>query len=216
MPGIKEIIAHNRERVISGIEAVKALDLVRANPRTRPPGAPAGPPAGSRLRPVAAQIRRLDGRGHARAHRPRRGRHHSARHPAVLGLPPDGGARFRDGRAVQPRRCSTRSGQLRREAVAAALGLWSLPMPWIACEVGWFVAEYGRQPWTIYGVLPTRLYRSTLSVSSSVRWPASSALHPAAHRRDVPDGEVRPPGPRQSAPAAISTKSRTPEQGEIQ
>ena len=44
--------------------------------------------------------------------------------------------------------------------------LWSLPLPWIACEVGWFVAEYGRQPWTIYGVLPTRLSVSTLSVES--------------------------------------------------
>ncbi|GAB3361662.1 MULTISPECIES: cytochrome ubiquinol oxidase subunit I [Giesbergeria] len=44
--------------------------------------------------------------------------------------------------------------------------LWMLPAPWIACEVGWFVAEYGRQPWTIYGVLPTHLSVSTLSVES--------------------------------------------------
>jgi cytochrome d ubiquinol oxidase subunit I len=44
--------------------------------------------------------------------------------------------------------------------------LWMLPAPWIACELGWFVAEYGRQPWTIYGVLPTHLSVSTLSVSS--------------------------------------------------
>ena len=33
-------------------------------------------------------------------------------------------------------------------------------------ELGWFVAEYGRQPWTIYGVLPTHLSVSTLSVHS--------------------------------------------------
>lgn len=44
--------------------------------------------------------------------------------------------------------------------------LWFLPAPWIACELGWFVAEYGRQPWTIYGVLPTHLSVSTLSVGS--------------------------------------------------
>ena len=44
--------------------------------------------------------------------------------------------------------------------------LWMLPAPWIACEVGWFVAEYGRQPWTIYGVLPTHMSVSTLSVES--------------------------------------------------
>ncbi len=24
--------------------------------------------------------------------------------------------------------------------------VWSIPLPWIACEMGWFVAEYGRQP----------------------------------------------------------------------
>ncbi|NKF22569.1 cytochrome ubiquinol oxidase subunit I [Solimonas marina] len=44
--------------------------------------------------------------------------------------------------------------------------LWSLPLPWLACELGWFVAEYGRQPWTIYGVLPTHMSVSTLSVGS--------------------------------------------------
>jgi cytochrome d ubiquinol oxidase subunit I len=44
--------------------------------------------------------------------------------------------------------------------------LWMLPTPWIAIELGWIVAEYGRQPWTIYGVLPTHLSVSTLSVNS--------------------------------------------------
>lgn len=41
-----------------------------------------------------------------------------------------------------------------------------LPAPWLASELGWFVAEYGRQPWTIYGMLPTYLSVSTLSVES--------------------------------------------------
>ncbi len=35
--------------------------------------------------------------------------------------------------------------------------LLSLPLPWIAAELGWIVAEYGRQPWVIEGVLPTAL-----------------------------------------------------------
>ncbi|MEM7739697.1 MAG: cytochrome ubiquinol oxidase subunit I [Pseudomonadota bacterium] len=43
--------------------------------------------------------------------------------------------------------------------------LWSLPIPWIAMEVGWFVAEYGRQPWVIEGVLPTFLAASNLTLS---------------------------------------------------
>jgi cytochrome d ubiquinol oxidase subunit I len=33
--------------------------------------------------------------------------------------------------------------------------LYSLPLPWIAAEVGWIVAEYGRQPWMVEGILPT-------------------------------------------------------------
>jgi len=44
--------------------------------------------------------------------------------------------------------------------------LWMIPAPWLACELGWIVAEYGRQPWTIYGVLPTSLSVSTLSAGS--------------------------------------------------
>ena len=37
------------------------------------------------------------------------------------------------------------------------LAFWSLPLPWIAIELGWVVAEYGRQPWAVDGVLPTFL-----------------------------------------------------------
>lgn len=43
------------------------------------------------------------------------------------------------------------------------LFLWSLPLPWVAAEFGWFVAEYGRQPWAIDGVLPTFLASSSVS-----------------------------------------------------
>ena len=42
--------------------------------------------------------------------------------------------------------------------------LWSWPLPWIAAEFGWVVAEYGRQPWAIDGVLPTALGSSALSL----------------------------------------------------
>ena len=46
------------------------------------------------------------------------------------------------------------------------LALYSIPLPWIAAEMGWFVAEYGRQPWTISGILPTSLSTSSLPPSS--------------------------------------------------
>jgi cytochrome d ubiquinol oxidase subunit I len=41
--------------------------------------------------------------------------------------------------------------------------VFSMPAPWIAAELGWIVAEYGRQPWSIGEVLPTMLASSTLS-----------------------------------------------------
>jgi len=45
------------------------------------------------------------------------------------------------------------------------LALWSIPVPFIACEMGWLVAEIGRQPWTVYQVLPTWMSASTHSVA---------------------------------------------------
>lgn len=46
------------------------------------------------------------------------------------------------------------------------LALFSLPLPWIAAEVGWVVAEYGRQPWVVDGLLPTFMGASALPISS--------------------------------------------------
>jgi cytochrome d ubiquinol oxidase subunit I len=50
------------------------------------------------------------------------------------------------------------------------LFLWvaalSLPLPWISCELGWIVSEYGRQPWAIEGVLPTFLASSSVAASN--------------------------------------------------
>lgn len=43
------------------------------------------------------------------------------------------------------------------------VALYSLPLPWIAIEAGWFIAEYGRQPWAIGEILPTYMGVSSLS-----------------------------------------------------
>ncbi len=45
------------------------------------------------------------------------------------------------------------------------LAVVMIPAPWIAAELGWFVAEFGRQPWTVDGVLPTAMSVSALSVT---------------------------------------------------
>jgi len=44
------------------------------------------------------------------------------------------------------------------------IGFAVLPLPWLAIESGWFIAEYGRQPWVVEGVLPTFYAASGLSV----------------------------------------------------
>lgn len=41
--------------------------------------------------------------------------------------------------------------------------LFALPLPWIAIETGWFVAEFGRQPWAISEILPTFMATSSLN-----------------------------------------------------
>jgi cytochrome d ubiquinol oxidase subunit I len=33
--------------------------------------------------------------------------------------------------------------------------LFSIPLPYIAAELGWIVAEVGRQPWIVYGLMKT-------------------------------------------------------------
>lgn len=46
--------------------------------------------------------------------------------------------------------------------------LFSIPVPWIAAELGWFVAEYGRQPWAIAEILPTFLATSSLTTGELI------------------------------------------------
>jgi len=62
--------------------------------------------------------------------------------------------------------CATRVADQKRWLMRMAV--WCIPLPWIAAETGWFVAEVGRQPWTISGVLPTHL--SVSSVSTDQLW----------------------------------------------
>ena len=62
--------------------------------------------------------------------------------------------------------------------------LYGLPLPWIACEAGWFVAEFGRQPWSIAEVLPVHVSVSNLSGLHLV-------LHRDVHYQLLPDEEIR-------------------------
>ena len=167
IPGIKEIRARNRERIVSGVEAVRSLEALRKAPKD-----PALKEAFEKRKAdlgfgllLRRYVNNMDEVTPAIIDR------------AVSDTIP----------AVAPMFWGFRL------MVAIGFGLflmftlalwhsakntfadrtwllrWALlfiPMPWLAAELGWFVAEYGRQPWTIYGVLPTHLSVSTLSVSS--------------------------------------------------
>ena len=49
----------------------------------------------------------------------------------------------------------SRGGRLERNRLVLWLTFLSFPLPFIATLTGWFTAEVGRQPWTVYGVLRT-------------------------------------------------------------
>ncbi len=59
------------------------------------------------------------------------------------------------------------TGRLEKQRLALKAALWSLPVPYLANSSGWFVAEAGRQPWIVHGLL-----RVDQAVSPNV--PASS------------------------------------------
>jgi cytochrome d ubiquinol oxidase subunit I len=58
---------------------------------------------------------------------------------------------------------SFRRGRYPKWALRGAVMM--IPLPWVAAELGWIVAEYGRQPWTVDGILPTALSVSALSAT---------------------------------------------------
>ncbi|MDR1827846.1 MAG: cytochrome ubiquinol oxidase subunit I [Methylobacteriaceae bacterium] len=55
---------------------------------------------------------------------------------------------------------------LEKRAWLLRLAVFSIPLPWIAAECGWMVAELGRQPWIIEGVLPTAVAVSNHTAES--------------------------------------------------
>ncbi|APS84570.1 cytochrome d terminal oxidase subunit 1 [Piscirickettsia salmonis] len=55
-------------------------------------------------------------------------------------------------------------GTLWRQRWLFHTALYMIPLPWLACEFGWFVAEHGRQPWVVQDMLPTLMGSSSASV----------------------------------------------------
>ncbi|WP_319773370.1 cytochrome ubiquinol oxidase subunit I [Breoghania sp.] len=59
-------------------------------------------------------------------------------------------------------------GKLENSRLLLRVLVWSIPLPWLAAELGWIVAELGRQPWAIGEVLPTFLATSSLTVADII------------------------------------------------
>lgn len=55
-------------------------------------------------------------------------------------------------------------GDVGRQQWFLKLAPWMIPVPFLACEMGWLTAEIGRQPWTVFGLLPTWMSASSHSV----------------------------------------------------
>ena len=49
----------------------------------------------------------------------------------------------------------SRRGSLEQHPSFLMIMLFAIPLPYIAGQLGWIVAEVGRQPWIVYGVLKT-------------------------------------------------------------
>ena len=167
IPGIHEIKAKNRERVIRGIEAVKALEAIRKDRNNE--GAKqvfeqykADLGFGFLVKQYTDDMNKVTAEMIDKAV-----------DSTVPGVTPMFwsfrvmvGLGFAMLALFALTFWTSLKGTFMKRPWLLRTALWMLPAPWIACEVGWFVAEYGRQPWTIYGVLPTHMSVSTLTVES--------------------------------------------------
>ena len=87
----------------------------------------------------------------------------------------------------------------------------SIPLPWIAAELGWIVAEYGRQPWIIEGVLPTAMAVSHLSVTEILLtlcgfilfYSVLAVVEMGLMVRAIRKGPVPEPAPTRPVPAPL-------------
>jgi cytochrome bd ubiquinol oxidase subunit I len=55
---------------------------------------------------------------------------------------------------------------LERNRVLLWAALWTIPLPYLASQAGWIVAEVGRQPWIIQDYLPTIAAISNIDASA--------------------------------------------------
>jgi cytochrome d ubiquinol oxidase subunit I len=169
--GILELVARARLRIVSGIDAYSALQRLRS-------GAPGGPPDADALRHFEAHqadlgyglllLRYTDHPAQATAQQIDTAAWSTVPNVPVLfwsfrvmvGIGLFLIALFATAFYFSARH------RFERHRWFLRIAFLSLPLPWIAAELGWIVAEYGRQPWAIDGVLPTFLGASPTAVGN--------------------------------------------------
>ena len=167
VPGIDAIVRHNRQRILSGIQAVQALKQLSAQPGNAEAMAQfraheadmgygflaeryAPDDDLARLSPADIDKAAWDSIPNVFAE------FWSFRLMVGMGL-------LMLGFFVLSTLFTLRR-DLQRQRWFLRLAPWMIPVPFLACEFGWLTAELGRQPWTVYGLLPTWMSASTHSV----------------------------------------------------
>jgi len=171
IPGINDLVLSAQERIASGIKAYDALQTIRSykNPTEVPAEVTAAfEDNGSNLGYALLLMRYTDD--------PRKATAEQIQQAAIDTIPPVGplfwSFRVMVGLGMffialtatffvlSARRKLDAYPWLLKVAVLA------IPLPWIAAECGWIVAEVGRQPWIIEGVLPTAMAVSNLGAGT--------------------------------------------------
>ena len=57
-------------------------------------------------------------------------------------------------------------GKIEKKRILLYSALWSIPLGYLAGELGWIVAEVGRQPWAIQDMLPVGMATSQIATSA--------------------------------------------------
>lgn len=60
----------------------------------------------------------------------------------------------------------TLKDKINNKKLLLRLAVWTIPLAYLASQLGWVVAEVGRQPWTIVGKLPVGVSTSHISVGN--------------------------------------------------
>lgn len=59
-----------------------------------------------------------------------------------------------------------RTRKLEKYKSLLRFALWMIPLTYIGSELGWAVAEVGRQPWIVYNILPVKVGVSSASIAT--------------------------------------------------